>query len=161
MINASVRKAIHGPFELNDTCSEVLDDMDGPNTVYIFDWEDRSLRHYGASSTPPTFDDFILFRGRLQKLQCEMHDWRPKRIRDLFRPGYGDRFMWYTQIFALLIATMGTLGLFLSILQTVYSIKSYYENIAVSVQSLEVALMSLNVSLTSLALQKLQMNVTI
>jgi len=106
-------------------------------------------------------DDFILLGGRLEALQRQMRDWRPRRIRQVFNPGYGDRFTWYTQMFALLIAVLGALGLFFSIVQTAYTIRSYNDTMRVALQSLEVALASLNVSIEQLTLQKLQMNLTI
>ena len=51
------------------------------------------------------------------------------------------------------IALIGTFGLILSIVQTIYTIKAYND-------AMGMALMALNVSLESLALQKLQLNIT-
>jgi hypothetical protein len=127
----------------------------------VISWKDSSLRYFGARSNPPSVDDFILLGGRLEALQRQMRDWRPRRIRQVFNPGYGDRFTWYIQMFALLIAVLGTLGLFFSIVQTAYTIRSYNDTMRVALESLEVALASLNVSIEQLTLQKLQMNLTV
>ena len=75
----------------------------------------------GASSTPPIFEDFQVFGPRLVTLQLQMREWRPRRIRDIPKPGYDDRFNYYTQMFALLLAVISTLGLFLSLIQTLFN----------------------------------------
>jgi quinol-cytochrome oxidoreductase complex cytochrome b subunit len=118
------------------------------------------LRKFGAATNPPSLDDFVLFGGRLETLQRQMRDWRPRRIRDLFTPGYGDRFTWYTQMFFLAIGVIGLFGLILSVVQTVYAIFAYKDSVELALKSLEIAVRSLNVSLESLALQKLQLNIT-
>jgi hypothetical protein len=51
-------------------------------------------------------------------------EWRigvSKSVRDLAKPGYGDRFTYYTQLFALFIAAVGVVGVILSIVQTAYA----------------------------------------
>lgn len=53
-----------------------------------------------------------------------MHSWRPRKISDLFNPGYQDRFNYYTQLFALFIAFVGTIGVVLSMVQTAYTVKA-------------------------------------
>jgi hypothetical protein len=104
--------------------------------------------------------DFRIFGGRLQELKRHMDLQQSRKLRDLFKPGYGDRFTWYTQMFALVIAVIGIIGLCLAIVQTVYTIRSYYESTELALQSLEIALKSLNVSLKALELQNRQMNIT-
>jgi hypothetical protein len=121
--------------------------------VRVIAWETQFLRQFGASTIPPSLDDFLLFGGRLERLQLEMRDWRPRRFRDLFRPGYGDRFTWYTQMFALGVALLGTSGLFLASIGTAFTIRMYYD-------SLQLAQQSLGVALEALALQQQQMNLT-
>ena len=76
-----------------------------------------------------------------------MKAWRALTFKHLFKPGYNDRFTYYTQMFALTIAIIGLLGLILSVVQTAYTIKG-----------INVALQSLEVSLEALQLQKQQMN---
>jgi len=128
--------------------------------IHVFPWNDRALKSCGASTIPPTIDDFFIFAGRLERLQQQMRDWRPRRIRHIFRPGYGDRFIWYTQMFAFVIAIITTLSLICSLIQALYAIRTYNDSMNVALQSLEVAVKSLNVSLESLALQQLSLNMT-
>jgi len=94
-----------------------------------------------------------------------MRKWRPRRIQDLFKPGYGDRFTYYTQLFALFVAIIGTLGVILSIVQTAYAVlvandDSIQTEIAAMSEKLDVQLGALlNVSQEILvALQALRPN---
>jgi hypothetical protein len=96
-----------------------------------------------------------------------MRKWRPRRIQDLFKPGYGDRFTYYTQLFALFVAIIGTLGVILSIVQTAYAVlvandDSIQTEIAAMSEKLDVQLGALlNVSQEILvALQALRPNGT-
>jgi hypothetical protein len=96
-----------------------------------------------------------------------MRKWRPRRIQDLFKPGYGDRFTYYTQLFALFVAIIGTLGVILSIVQTAYAVlvandDSIQTEIAAMSEKLDVQLAALlNVSQEILvALQALRPNGT-
>jgi len=96
-----------------------------------------------------------------------MRRWRPRRKQDLFKPGYGDRFNYYTQLFALFIAIVGTLGVILSIVQTAYAVLVANDNsveteIVGLSQNLDVQLTALlNVSQEILvALQALRPNAT-
>ena len=50
-------------------------------------------------------------------------------------------------MFAVVIAIVGLLGLFLSVIQTAYAIMSYRDSLEVARQSLEVSIQALNVSL--------------
>jgi hypothetical protein len=136
-------------------------DNDKPPVLRIYDWNHSTLRQdFEASKSPPSIEDFVLFGGRLEALHRQMRDWRPRRVKNLRRPGYGDRFTYYTQCFALGIAVIGLIGLVSSILQTAYAIKAYNDSLAVALQSLEISVKSLNVSLEALALQKRSMNIT-
>jgi hypothetical protein len=96
-----------------------------------------------------------------------MRKWRPRRIQDLFKPSYGDRFTYYTQLFALFVAIIGTLGVILSIVQTAYAVlvandDSIQTEIAAMSEKLDVQLGALlNVSQEILvALQALRPNGT-
>jgi hypothetical protein len=65
---------------------------------------------------------FPILGSRLLNIKASMRRWRPRRKRDLFTPGYDDRFTYYTQLFALFIAIIGTIGVILSIVQTAYAV---------------------------------------
>jgi len=55
--------------------------------------------------------------------------WRPRRIADLFKgPGYGDRTHYYVPVFSLFIAFIGSLGIILLIVQTVYAVRLADDN---------------------------------
>jgi hypothetical protein len=87
--------------------------------------------------------DFHIFGARLQELKRQMDLEQSRTLGDLFKPGYGDRFTWYTQMFALAIAVIGIIGL---VVQTVYAVQSYRQSTELALQALEIALKSLNVS---------------
>jgi len=70
----------------------------------------------------PRFEDFTLLRPRLWELRQEMNDWRPQRVRDLFRRGYRDPLTWYGFWFAAIVGTLGTLSLGVSVAQLVQAI---------------------------------------
>lgn len=83
----------------------------------------------------------------MSNLHDEMEAWRPQTIRQLFKPGYTDRFTYYTQRFALFVAGMslvialfGLFGIGLVAVQTAYAVKAF------------------NVALESLELQKQQLS---
>jgi hypothetical protein len=87
-----------------------------------------------------TSNSFSYFGGRLSNLHDEMEAWRPQTIRQLFKPGYTDRFTYYTQRFALFVAGMslvialfGVFGIGLVAVQTVYAVKTY----SIALESLE------------------------
>lgn len=52
-----------------------------------------------------------------------MQAWRPQTLRHLLKPGYKDRFFYYTQMFALFIAVIGLVTVVLAIIQTAYTVK--------------------------------------
>jgi hypothetical protein len=90
---------------------------------------------------------FTFFGGRLSNLHDEMEAWRPQTIGQLFKPGYTDRFTYYTQRFALFVAGMslvialfGLFGIGLVAVQTAYAVKTF------------------NIALESLELQKQQLS---
>jgi hypothetical protein len=74
----------------------------------------------------------------LVDIKNAMRRWRPRRKGELFKPGYSDRFTYYTQLFALFIAIVGTLGVILSMVQTAYAVLVANDN---SIQT-EIAAMS-------------------
>lgn len=63
----------------------------------------------------PRLEDFVLLRPRLFELQREMNEWRPQRMKDLFRRGYKDPLTWYGFWFATIIGSIGILSLGISI----------------------------------------------
>jgi hypothetical protein len=81
---------------------------------------------------------FPILGPRLANLKETMRSWRPRRKRDLFKPGYADRFTYYTQLFALFIAIVGTLGVIISIVQTTYTvISAKNSSVQVAVEGVE------------------------
>ena len=115
-------------------------------------------------------EDFPFLAQRLANIQERMRNWRPRRIHELFRPGYGDRFAYYTQLFALLIAVVGITGVVLSIVQTAYAgIATNDNSVELAVQDVVTVLQRVEVTLSSLltvseeialAVQALRLNVT-
>jgi hypothetical protein len=80
-----------------------------------------------------------------------MRNWRPRRVHELFRPGYGDRFIYYTQLFALLIAVVGIVGVVLSIVQTAYAgIAANDNSVEVAIQDVVTVLQRVETTLSSL-----------
>lgn len=80
-----------------------------------------------------------------------MKNWSPRSIRDIGKPGYGDRFTYYTQLFGLFIALIGTLGVILSIVQTAYAvISTRYVAIQTNDDSVQQALEEMKMTLLSL-----------
>ena len=63
----------------------------------------------------PRLEDFLLLRPRLFELQREMNEWRPQKLRDLFRRGYKDPLTWYGFWFATIVGSLGILSLGVSI----------------------------------------------
>lgn len=154
--------------------SEILVDRSArPKTIFITQWQhncsflfasDLGKRNHTAQSFP---DAFSILEPRLANIKDSMRRWRPRRKRDLFKPGYSDRFTYYTQLFALFIAIVGTLGVILSIVQTAYAVlvandDSIKTEIAAMSEKLDVQLGALlNVSQEILvALQALRPNGT-
>jgi hypothetical protein len=92
---------------------------------------------------------------RLERLFIWLTIWKPQRFEQLLRSGSAgvDHFTWCTQIFPIIIAVIGLLGIMISILQTSFAIKAYKDIMAISLRLL-------NISLESLALQKQKMNLT-
>jgi len=76
--------------------------------VYLGEWDDSR----------PMYENFNYYRPHLALLQKEMYEWKPQRLRDLFTPGYKDRFWWYTTWGAI---TLGTISIITSIVQIVIS----------------------------------------
>jgi hypothetical protein len=127
--------------------------------IVVFNWKslNQSLKYFRYPNSAPSLEDFSIFRERLLELKRKMDNYKTRSVGDLLKPGYGDRFTWYKQMFFL---TIGMIGLFFSIVQTACAIKSYNESVKLTLQGLDVAVKSLNVSLQALELQKLQMNIT-
>ena len=80
-----------------------------------------------------------------------MRNWQPRKARDIFKPGYGDRFNYYTQLFALFIAVIGAIGVILAIIQTAYAIVVAKDNsVELAVQNVSSALARVEDTLLSL-----------
>lgn len=119
---------------------------------------------------PFNFDDSTLLGPRLALIRLRMERWRPRRISDLLKPGYGDRFNYYTQLFALFIALIGVIGVTVSIIQTAYTIKATNDN-SLEIVILEVlstlkrvessidSILDSSIEITS-SLQELQRNIS-
>jgi hypothetical protein len=90
----------------------------------------------------PELKDFSIFHPHLALLQLRMRDWKPRTFSELVRPGYYDRFAWYTAIFGIVFGTLGALSLVVSCVQ------------------LGLAVVALNVAQKSIELQMLQMNMS-
>jgi len=87
--------------------------LDRRRVINILQWE-----VYGSI---PTVDSFHHFRSHIVLLEKKMMDWHPQTIRDLFSPGYRDRFTFYTAYFGLFIALFAALTLILVTLQLIIS----------------------------------------
>jgi hypothetical protein len=106
---------------------------------------------------------FPILGLRLANLKDRMRTWRPRRKRDLLKVGYSDRFSYYTQLFALFIAAIGTVGVVLSIVQTAYAAIATNDNsVEMAVDRVEAQIAALlNVTKEIvLALQELRANGT-
>lgn len=106
---------------------------------------------------------FPILGPRLANLKDRMRTWRPRRKRDLLKVGYSDRFSYYTQLFALFIAAIGTVGVVLSIVQTAYAAIATNDNsVEMAVDRVEAQIAALlNVTKEIvLALQELRANGT-
>ena len=138
-----------------------------PDSEITFSKWHTKTRMPRASACPPIPSDFRFFKERLAFLNKEMRDDQPRGYFEVFRPGYTDRFTWYTQMFALIIAFLGILNVILSVVQTAYAGVAYRDSKRLAVQAndlaiqqLNVSILALNVSLQQLLLQKVQMNIT-
>jgi hypothetical protein len=126
----------------------------GRQVAGIFSWTDlQSLAKFGRQAGDA--GDFAVFGRRLERLYIQLARWKPQRLEQLLRPGSAgvDHFTWCTQIFPIILAVIGLLGIMISILQTSFAIKAYKDNMSISLRLL-------NASLESLALQKQKMNLT-
>lgn len=138
-----------------------------PDSEFTFEDWGTEKQMPRASSRPPIPSDFQYFGPRLELLYKHMLADQPRTYLDVFRPGYTDRFTWYTQMFAMLIAFLGVLNVILSLVQTVYTGVAYRDAKSLAVQANDLAMQqlnasiaALNVSLQQLLLQKVQMNIT-
>ena len=81
---------------------------------------------------------FPILGPRLANIKETMRSWRPRRKRDLFKPGYADRF-------TLFVAIVGTLGGILSIVQTTYTvISARNSSVQVAVEGVEFQIAALS-----------------
>jgi hypothetical protein len=81
----------------------------GKRTVNIWTWDNQLEK--------ATLEHFRFYTPHLAVLQAQMSDWKPRTFRDLFVPGYKDRFTWFTAFFGLGIGIIGILSLVASIIQ--------------------------------------------
>ena len=82
-----------------------------PGNVIILDWESSF-----KAGRDPTLGMFEQYKGHFALLQQQMENWKPEKRGDLLRPGYKDRFLWYTTIFGLVIASLGIISIITSII---------------------------------------------
>jgi hypothetical protein len=121
-------------------------DASQKKSVRIAKWDRRPFLHRYRSGSPH-LEQFQHYRFHLASLQRQMNEWKPQTVRELFIPGYKDRFAWWTTIFAASIGLFGKIGLVASIIQTVVAFQSY-----------NVSVQALNISLEALRLQQESMN---
>jgi hypothetical protein len=107
--------------------------------VYFGQWDTYN-------DNQPDLGDLPFFGPRLLHLQEQMRLWRPRTIRELFIQGYGDRLIWFSVMFGVIIGIIGILSLVFSVVQTVLTLKSYYASVE-----------ALNVALEQLRLQQAQL----
>jgi hypothetical protein len=88
--------------------------------IWIINWKNRTFRNEG-----PTLNHFRHYRPRLLLLRKQMSEWKPRQKRDLLTPGYNDRFIFYSTIFALGFALIGLVGVISSIISTVLAWLTY------------------------------------
>ena len=93
----------------------------GKPQINILEWD--------FNRSGPSLDDFHYFRPHLALLEKQMMDWKPLTVRDLFIPGYKDRFTWYTAYFGLFIGLFALLSLVLSAAQLVVTVKAWKDPI--------------------------------
>jgi hypothetical protein len=60
---------------------------------------------------------FRHFRNQLGYLREQMRAWKPRMVREMFVPGYYDRFAWFVAIFGILFGIIASLGLIASLAQ--------------------------------------------
>jgi hypothetical protein len=60
---------------------------------------------------------FQHFRTQLGYLHEQMRVWKPRTVRELFIPGYYDRFAWFVAIFGITFGVIASLGLIANIVQ--------------------------------------------
>lgn len=72
----------------------------------------------------PMLSLFQQYRGHFALIQQQMTNWKPEKRADLLQPGYGDRFIWYTSIFGLVIGMLGIISIITSIISAVTGIVS-------------------------------------
>jgi hypothetical protein len=64
---------------------------------------------------------FHHYRGHFALVDKQMSEWKPRTFRELFIPGYKDRFTWQATWISLGFASLGVLILICSVWQTVMS----------------------------------------
>jgi hypothetical protein len=94
----------------------------GKLQINILEWDRR-----------PSLDDFQYFRPHIALLEKQMMDWKPLTIRDLFIPGYKDRFTWYTAYFGLFIGLFALFSLLLSAAQLAVMVIAWKNPVAPAV----------------------------
>ena len=93
-----------------------INDRPRPGTVVVTKWE----MYFGGQT--PMVTHFSCFGGHLALLRHQMTEWKPEHNRDLFQPGYKDRFMWYATLLGGLIAILGIIGIITSVISATTSI---------------------------------------
>jgi hypothetical protein len=84
----------------------------------------RDFRYnYSMMESDFQFKDFPIYSNRLQTLQKQIHEWRPRTIRELAIRPYQQPLGFYAFWFATIFGTIGILILGTSIAQTYASFK--------------------------------------
>jgi len=76
---------------------------------------------FGAAGLVPKgsihLNRFRHFRDQISYLREQMRVWKPRTLREMFVPGYYDRFAWFVAIFGMVFGIIASLGLLGSVVQ--------------------------------------------
>jgi hypothetical protein len=114
------------------------DDRPPPiGSVVITNWD----MYFGGQS--PMLAHFPHYCGHFALVQKQMLEWKPHKFKDLFEPGYADRFTWYATMLGVVIAVVGIVGIVTSVISAV------------------TGFVAMRAAQEGLILQKLQLNETV
>jgi hypothetical protein len=82
-------------------------------TIVITKWN----MYFGGQS--PGLAHFPHYSGHFALLHKQMLEWNPHKWKDLFEPGYRNRFMYWATLLGVLIASVGIAGVIMSIISAV------------------------------------------
>jgi hypothetical protein len=76
---------------------------------------------FGSSTLVPKgtihLNRFRHFRNQIGYLREQMRAWKPRTVREIFVPGYYDRFAWFVAIFGMAFGIIASLGLIAQLVQ--------------------------------------------